>query len=169
MFMLVPEVLGLLVSFASANLGRRLQRTGSLSALMSRRLFASASYLLAAAGMWGLSFASTPAQAMLCMCGVQGFATLQGLGWGANYLDVSKYHSGLVTGVGNTMATGGSWIAPMFAAWILGTGGGDVDRDQWPRLFLAFSVANLVGIAIFVPFCSVTAVDLHLQSRPKKG
>lgn len=83
-----------------------MQRSGLLTALASRRLFASTAFVGAACGLWMASEMTTVAGVTACLCLVQGLATLQGLGYGANYLDVSKYNGGVVTGVGNT------WEAP---------------------------------------------------------
>mmetsp|Transcript_118022 Transcript_118022/g.328094 ORF Transcript_118022/g.328094 Transcript_118022/m.328094 type:complete len:417 (-) Transcript_118022:175-1425(-) len=161
--LLIPELMGLLVSIGSAHLGRYLQSSATLTALDSRRVFASTAFLGAAVGLWMASEMATAKSVTACLCLVQGLATLQGLGYGANYLDVSKYNGGVVTGVGNTVATGASFLAPIFASWVLSSDGADSARaraEDWRRLFLAFAASNLVGVAIFVPFCSVTPVDV---------
>merc|ERR1719506_3494234 len=110
-------------------------------------------------GLILISQVTKPVFVTLFLCIVQGLATLQGLGWGANYLDVSKHNGGLVTGVGNTVATAASFCAPVFASSLLPTDG-KTGPETWQRLFLAFAASNLVGLGLFVPFCSTTAVDI---------
>jgi len=159
--LLTPELVGLLVSIGSAHLGRHLQRSGLLTALASRRLFASTAFVGAACGLWMASEMTTVAGVTACLCLVQGLATLQGLGYGANYLDVSKYNGGVVTGVGNTVATGASFLAPIFASWVLSSEGSQgAWAEDWRHLFHSFAASNILGVAIFVPLCSVTPVDL---------
>lgn len=158
--LMIPDVIGLLMSFVAASVGRRLQQSGRLSALGSRRLFASISFVGAAVGLAATSKATSALGVTACQCFVAGLATLQGLGYGANYLDVSKHHGGLVTGVGNTVATVASYASPVFASWVL-TRSGDtaIQQEDWQRLFLAFAASSLLGVVVFVPLCSVKPVD----------
>eukprot|EP00928_Gymnodinium_smaydae_P075598 TRINITY_DN58607_c0_g1_i1.p1 TRINITY_DN58607_c0_g1~~TRINITY_DN58607_c0_g1_i1.p1 ORF type:complete len:528 (-),score=118.31 TRINITY_DN58607_c0_g1_i1:108-1631(-) len=170
LMLMLPELIGLAVGLLSANLGRHLQESRGFTALTCRRLFATVAFTGGAVGLALISLAPTPLLATLAICIVQGVMTLQGLGWGANYLEISRHHSGLVTGVGNTVATGASFCAPLFASWLLAQGGGaaaasapsaQAGAEAWPRLFLAFASANVVGLAIFLPLCSTTPVDLR--------
>lgn len=162
--LIVPELCGLVSSLVGASLGSRLQESGRLSPRSSRRLFASVSFAGAFVGLMVVSGLSTPGSVTLSLCIVQGLATLQGLGFGANYLDISKYHGGLVTGVGNTVATCASFAAPVFASWLLPSDG-TTGPEAWRRLFLAFACSNLVGLFVYVPFLSVDPVDVDLKDK----
>lgn len=162
-FQILPELCGLGVSMAGANIGKRMQQEEWLSPRNCRRLFVSIAFLGSCVGLLAISMVSTAFSVTLFLCCVQGLSTLQGLGFGANYLDISKHHSGLVTGVGNTVATIASYMAPVFASWLLAAGNGQakshIDMDSWRRLFLAFSISNVLGLVLYLPFCSTVPVD----------
>lgn len=158
--LILPELSGLLCSIGGATYGKSLQDSGTLSALGCRRVFASLAFAGGAMGLMGASLMSRSHSVTACLCLAQGLMTLQGLGFGANYLEISKHHSGLVTGVGNTVATCASFAAPVFAAWILSDEAA-TGSQRWYRLFVAFASSNLIGFAVFVPFCSTTPVDLE--------
>mmetsp|Transcript_32315 Transcript_32315/g.74978 ORF Transcript_32315/g.74978 Transcript_32315/m.74978 type:complete len:427 (-) Transcript_32315:292-1572(-) len=157
---ILPESVGLLCSFAGASVGKWLQDTGALSTLGSRRLFATVAFSGASFGLVAVSEMSTGYLVTACLCIVHGLMSLQGLGYGANYLDVSKHHAGLVTGVGNTVATFASFVAPVVASRILASEDYSNEVEQWRYLFLTFASSNLVGLAVYLPFSSVTAVDV---------
>lgn len=170
---ILPELAGLFCSLAGASVGKKLQDSGALSPLSSRRLFSTLAFVGGGLGLAAVSKTSTDYAATACLCVVHGLTTLQGLGFGANYLDISRHHAGLVTGVGNTVATGASFLAPVAASWILaGEDAGELER--WRRLFLAFAGSNLVGFALYFPLCSATAVDVcegdaQVVSKAKKS
>merc|ERR1712039_185357 len=136
------------------------QDSGYLSDLGVRRTFAGLAFCGGGAGLLIASTMRHSYAVTASLCITQGLMTLQGLGFGANYLEISKHNSGLVTGVGNTVATGASFFAPVFASWILSDASAS-GTERWYRLFVAFSTSNLIGFSLFVPFCSTTAVDLE--------
>mmetsp|Transcript_103966 Transcript_103966/g.335226 ORF Transcript_103966/g.335226 Transcript_103966/m.335226 type:complete len:500 (+) Transcript_103966:86-1585(+) len=156
----LPELCGLLCSLAGASVGKSLQDSGRLSALGCRRVFSSVAFLGGCFGLLAVSQMTTSYAVTASLCFVQGLMTLQGLGFGANYLDISKHHGGLITGAGNTVATGASFLAPVFAAWILSDQDAS-EAERWHRLFCAFAGSNLVGLAFYFPLCSTTPVDLQ--------
>jgi len=168
-FQILPELCGLAVSITGANVGKRMQQDEWLSPRNCRRFFVSIAFLGSCVGLLAISMVSTAFSVTLFLCCVQGLSTLQGLGFGANYLDISKHHSGLVTGVGNTVATGASYAAPVFASWLLAGGHqkaqSHIEMESWRRLFLAFSISNVLGLALYFPFCSTTPVDEDHQRR----
>lgn len=164
--LIIPELCGLISSLVGANLGREMQQRGWLSPLSSRRLFVSVAFLGSFVGLLVISTVSKAGFVTLFLCLVQGLATLQGLGFGANYLDISKHNGGLVTGAGNTVATCASFFAPVFASWLLPSDG-STGPDAWRRLFFAFAFSNLVGLALYLPFSSVTPVDVDQDTKEK--
>lgn len=158
------EFVGCGVGIAGANVGRQLQSRGVLSALAVRRVFASIAFAGGALGLAIVSAAQGPYSSTAGLCIVQGVASLQGLGWGASYLDVSIHQGGMVTGVGNTVATMASYAAPVFASWVLNSLADNqndgMSREGWRWLFLAFAASNAVGWTLYVPFCSTRPVDI---------
>merc|ERR1719408_689982 len=104
------------------------------------------------------SMVSQPVFVTASLCCVLGLSAVQGLGFGANYLDISLFSTGLVAGVGNTVATVGSNIGPNYASKIL-AGDGKPGPEAWKNFFVFFAMANLVGWCIYVPLCTDQAVD----------
>jgi len=164
--LIIPEFCGLVCSMVGAKFGKELQEKGVLSPLSSRRLFVSLAFIGSFVGLFLIQMVTAPAAVTFLLCIVQGLATLQGLGFGANYLDVSKYNGGLVTGVGNTVATCASFLAPMFASSLLPNDGAK-GPETWQRLFLAFAISNLLGLALYLPFSSATPVDVDKEEKTK--
>jgi len=164
--LIIPELCGLISSLVGASLGRDLQQRGVLSPLSSRRLFASIAFGGSFVGLLIISTVTSAKFVTLFLCLVQGLATLQGLGFGANYLDISKYNGGLVTGMGNTVATCASFAAPVFASSLLPKDGSK-GPEAWQRLFFAFALANLVGLGLYLPFCAATPVDVDKEAKEK--
>merc|ERR1712061_958859 len=109
-------------------------------------------------GVATLSIVRTPHVVTACLCFAQGFVALQGLGFQANYLDISKHNGGLITGIGNTIATGTSYLSPMVASWLL-TGKAIDESDNRLPVFLFLAASNLVGLAVYLPLCSTVPVD----------
>jgi len=68
--------------------------------------------------------------------------------------------------VGNMVATGASFLSPVFAASLLPEDGAK-GPEVWKRLFLAFAASNLVGLALYLPFASTTPVDVDPEDKKK--
>jgi ACS family sodium-dependent inorganic phosphate cotransporter len=154
--MIIPEFCGLMSSVAITVLG-----LGSkFSPLTTRRLFSSIAFLGSFVGLLLVATVRIPLLVTFCLCFVQGLATLQGSGFGQSYSEVSRHYVGLVTGVGNTVATIASFFAPVFASSIIPKES-PAGPEAWQNLFLSFASANLVGLVIYSSFCSVTPVDLE--------
>jgi sugar phosphate permease len=164
--LILPELCGLIFSLGGATLGREMQQRGLISPLGSRRLFASVAFIGSFVGLMTISRVTKVGTVTLFLCCVQGLATLQGLGFGASYLDISKYNGGLVTGVGNTIATGASYLAPAFAGWVL-PNDHTTGPESWRQLFFAFAVSNLIGLVLYVPFISVIPLDVRQETKEK--
>jgi len=86
--LIIPELCGLVSSLVGATLGKKMVARG-WAPLSSRRLFASMALIGSFFGLAMISIVTEPVYVTFFLCSVQGLATLQGLGFGANYLDVS--------------------------------------------------------------------------------
>jgi hypothetical protein len=60
-------------------------------------------------------------------------------GFKTNYLDISGQYTGVLNGVGNTLATFASVLSPMLAGYFLTRqdGGLGTDPDGWAKIFIA--------------------------------
>lgn len=164
--MMIPELCGMCAGVFGADMAKSLQDRGAVTPRGLRRLFSLVAFLGGFVGLVVIAFV-TPQQThaslvvTFWLSVLHGSSTLQGLGYHANYMDVSVHHAGLVVGVGNTVATLGSFVSPVFASWVLPAAGSPVGIviAGWQRLFMAMAFLNLVGIAAFIPFCSADPVD----------
>lgn len=100
--------------------------------------------------------------ALLCL--VQACSAMHGLGFNANYVEVTKHHSGMLVGVGNTLATVASYAAPMCASSVLAGATGHTE-EGYRKLFMLFASSNVVGILIYLPLCSTDTLDVSKDSE----
>jgi ACS family glucarate transporter-like MFS transporter len=158
-YMTIPDLCGLISCMTIAKLGLGTQ----LPALKQRRLFSSISFLGAFVGLILVSMVSSPSLVTLFLCLVQGLATLQGSGFSQSYTEVSRNYVGLVVGVGNSVATGASMAAPIFASALIPKDS-PTGPEAWQILFLCFASANLFGLIMYCSFCSVNPVDVDKEA-----
>lgn len=92
----------------------------------------------ATTGLWALS---------------NGFIGFHSSGMKANYMDVSLYYSGTVSGVGNTLASMASWSAPVLAAWILD------NYSSWNIVFASLFFSSALGALGFCTLSTSEALD----------
>lgn len=74
-------------------------------------------------------------------------------GFKANYLDLTRTHSGLLSGLGNTVASVGSWVGPLAVGNMLH------QHHSWGMVFQAVCTVNVMCGLVFWRFSSVEPVD----------
>ena len=79
-------------------------------------------------------------------------SSLHSTGFKANYLDLTVRDTGAVMGVGNTLATLTSMIAPLVAGHVLETFG-------WEHMFQLVFLVNMSGALVFGLFVSTSCLD----------
>jgi hypothetical protein len=155
--LVVPEIIGMIFSLLGGNIARRLEQRG-MSALACRRTFLA----VGSAGI-GLGLLSVPRMTGVyattaALCLLQALSNIHQVGFNANYLDVTKHSTGLVSGVGNSLASFASYLGPIVTSSFLA---GDTDRNvAWSYIFLTFATAVFVSLAIYLPLASVNPVDI---------
>ena len=65
------------------------------------------------------------------------------VGWRANYLDVTLHYNGVLSGMGNTIATIPGFAGPVATAWVLKTYG------SWLPLFVGMAAVNAASSLMF--------------------
>lgn len=158
MYLVVPEILGMLSSLVAGSIARHLEGKG-LSILTCRRLFLGFGTMGMGLGLLAIPWAKSPFTATAIMCITQIFSNLHQTGFNANYLDVCKYSNGLVSGVGNSVATFASYLGTILTSSVLA--GSFADRQTgWNLVLVMFSGSSFVALLVYMPLVSVTPVDL---------
>jgi len=98
-----------------------------------------------------------------CFSAALGFMALHPSGFKANYMDVTTHHSGLVSGIGNTIASVASSVGPLWVSQVRESAG------HWAPVFHSVASMNLLAALVFCTLSStrpIEARDAHLQGRP---
>lgn len=154
-YLVWPEVFGIASRIASASyVDRHILQEGRWSLLQVRRGSSIVAFL--AQGI-ALVFAIKQTDPGLCasllVCAA-GAAGLHSCGFKANYLDLTSAHSGVLAGVGNTLASVSSAFGPMITSSILAETPGN-----WERIFWGVFALNFVGAIIVGVWLSVECLD----------
>ena len=75
-------------------------------------------------------------------------------GYYANYLDLTVESTGVLCGLGNTIATSAGVATPLFAAWSF-----DYAGESWIPIVLALVVIDLIAVAAISFGMSVECLD----------
>jgi len=79
-------------------------------------------------------------------------ASLHTAGFKTNYLDLTSSDTGTLVGVGNTMATVASMLAPVIAGYV-------IEHYTWNYMFVLVFCVNLSGFLVFGYFSSSSSLD----------
>ena len=87
-------------------------------------------------------------------------ASLHAAGFKTNYLDLTYRDTGSVVGVGNTLATAASMVAPLLAGYVL-------EEFGWDRMFQMVFLVNVSGSILFGVFADATCLDEVKEEKKK--
>jgi len=154
--LMLPQFSNLLVKvFVNQPLGKWLTASG-FSQLQCRRFFTVVPFvgcaftfvLIHPLKMFGLG----PWCSTVLFTIFNGLNALHPAGFKANYMDVTAKNGGLVSGVGNTVATLGAYLGPLWIAYVLSIG-------NWGYAFVSVAICNLVAALVYGTLSSTTPVD----------
>ncbi|EOD37898.1 hypothetical protein EMIHUDRAFT_109501 [Emiliania huxleyi CCMP1516] len=91
--------------------------------------------------------------ATCCFSLANGFAALHPSGFKASYMDVTRSATGVVTGVGNTLASLAAFVGPVVVGLLLQRLG------SWAPSFCAIATLQLLAALAFARFSTATPVD----------
>jgi cyanate permease len=91
-----------------------------------------------------------------------GFAALHPSGFKANYMDVTRAHSGVVSGIGNTIASLASSIGPIAVAKMKDSTG------SWAPAFGSVAGLNILAMLIFLTMSSATPFEVDAAASARK-
>ena len=160
--LMVPPLVDLSVKvFGAAPLGRWMRARG-YSTLGCRRAFSTIGFVGTAAALLAVPACADAGGAPLATVAFSvalGAIALHPSGFKANYLDVvSPASAGLVSGVGNTLASAASWAAPQVVGALL-AGHSKGSADGWSAVMLCVAAVSLGAAAVFATLSSATLLD----------
>mmetsp|Transcript_81273 Transcript_81273/g.143355 ORF Transcript_81273/g.143355 Transcript_81273/m.143355 type:complete len:482 (-) Transcript_81273:76-1521(-) len=126
--------------------------SGRLSILGLRRTLSCMGFIGFGVGVWLCRLTTSPELVTVFLVLAKSASSCHAAGFKTNYLDISKRHTGSISGVGNTLATLSSTIAPLLA-------GSVIEASGWNAMFLLCFAVNLSGAFVFGLFSSATNLD----------
>jgi len=129
------------------------------SLLQSRKLMSVQGFLLhlVVTGILGLlllNSTSMPLAFTVPFALVKASQAFHAGGYFANYLDLTADYSGILAGVGNTVATAAGILFPRFASWSLELSSGD-----WLPIVVSLMLLDVAAIAAILLGLSVESLD----------
>ena len=143
LFLTVPEVAAFLMRFNSGFIAAAATNRLELSLLGSRRFFTAVSFLGQLVALAFFAASVTPRVASFWLTILLASSAFSAVGWRANYLDVTLHFNGVLSGLGNTIATVPGFAGPVLTAWVLDSYG------SWQPLFAGMAVMNVASVLIF--------------------
>lgn len=162
-----PHAVNLLVKvLVNPALDRLLRRRGATD-IGCRRAFTGIGFAVSALSMALVpvagSFSSSPYMATIFLSMSLGFAALHPSGFKANYMDVTRANSGVVSGIGNTIASVASSIGPPVVAKMHASTG------SWAPAFGSVSALNVIAMLFFCTFSSATPIEDEAAVSDRKN
>ncbi|CAE8691863.1 unnamed protein product [Polarella glacialis] len=151
-YMMCLQVADAFVKLLVAPIADHLTSSGKLSILGLRRLLSCAGFLGFGGGLLLCCFAPNAFFVTVALVIGKSFASCHAAGFKTNYLDITRKHTGSVAGVGNTLATLSSTVAPMIAGSIIQASG-------WNAVFVLCFFVNVSGAVVFGLFSSASCID----------
>ena len=157
MHLCVPHAANLLAKASNTSVADALAARGA-SRLTSRKFFTAACFLGPAVcllPLYALQVSGGPLWAITAVLTVSHmFYGCSPSGYKANYLDVTVEYTGLVSGIGNTVATVMSGCSPMLVSTILQSTDG-----SWGAVFASIFASNAATALLFGTFASASPVE----------
>lgn len=154
-YLMWPELAGVATRMVFAAVADKfLLKSGRMSLLGLRRSASALAFFLQGVA---LMFAVRSADPLFCTAWLTVAAAVSGFhacGLKANYLDLTRAHSGILAGVGNTLASLGSAAGPVITSSVLASYPG-----AWEALFSGIFALNLAGTAVAGLLLSVNNLD----------
>eukprot|EP00440_Ansanella_granifera_P009858 gb/GFBE01010684.1/.p1 GENE.gb/GFBE01010684.1/~~gb/GFBE01010684.1/.p1 ORF type:complete len:334 (+),score=48.63 gb/GFBE01010684.1/:1-1002(+) len=151
-YMTCLQVADACVKMVVAPFADQLVNSGRLSILGLRRLLSCAAFVGFGTGMLLCALTTSPLLITAALVIAKSAASCHAAGFKTNYLDISKRHTGSISGVGNTLATLSSTVAPLIA-------GSVIQASGWSAMFVLCFFVNLSGAVVFGLFSSATCLD----------
>ncbi|CAE7254670.1 PHT4 [Symbiodinium natans] len=155
-YMTCLQVADAFVKLVVAPFADQLVASGRLSILGLRRLLSCIGFLGFGGAMGLCSLITSPALVTAALVVGKSAASCHAAGFKTNYLDISRAHTGSISGFGNTLATLSSTAAPLIAGTVIQASG-------WSSMFSICFAVNVSGALVFGLLSSATNLDPVLK------
>merc|ERR1712039_187967 len=91
-----------------------------------------------------------------CLTVAMAFVGLHPSGFKANYMDLSQHSTGLLSGLGNTVASMASFVGPVVVGEILAR------YKSWTLVFAVVGLVQVVAAVVFGTLSRVEPIDAQL-------
>lgn len=162
--MLWPNVCDAVTSLAVGKVADALANSGRMSILTTRRLFSTIGFLGTGVGALAIGSATGPAATTALVTFIASMQAFHNAGFKSSYGDLSQEYSGLLRGLGNTLASASSFAVPLLAAFLLESQGGSTERAAWQTVFQSVFICSVFGTASYVLLASAESVDGQLRA-----
>lgn len=164
-YMLWPNLVDAIVSLLVGRVADAVANSGAMSTLATRRLFSAVAFMATGIGAAMLPAAESLAAATALVTVAAAAQALHTAGFKSSYADLSKEHSGLLRGLGNTIGTCSSFLVPLVAAGLLERGGGPSQKAAWHAVFGSVLVCNIFGAVAYVGLVSTESIDGRVKKE----
>lgn len=143
-----------------------LHETKGFSLITCRRCFSVIGFLGAGLAYAALALLGNREESRIsvtiCFTIAMGLVGLHPSGFKANYMDLSVRSSGLISGLGNTIASISSFVGPLVVGALLAR------QQSWPLVFATVASVNVIAAVIFGTLSSTEPVDASPSDTRKQ-
>jgi len=136
-----------------------LAKSGRMSTLSIRRLFAAVGFLGTGVCLLLVSRTRDQSAVTLLVALATGLQACHVAGFKSSYTEISRVYSGVLSGLGNTFASLSSTAVPLVGAALLEMSGGSLDPEAWNFVFQTAFVAGVLGAALYCGLVSTESLD----------
>jgi len=129
-----------------------------------RKVVSGGAFFAFGVAMLGLAAATSAGAATFCLVVAKVASSVHVCGFKSNYLDQTKDHAGVFSGVSNTFATLAATASPLVGGAAL-----DGTRAGWVRMFVAVAAVNASALAVWVTCASGDSLDDRVARRDDAG
>ena len=163
----LPHLAALALKLCVSAIARALGHAGC-SMLASRRLMCALGFGVTAVPLLLLPSVSDTSTHSVWLSTILFSIALAGTGFHAegfraNYLDVTRAHVGLVSGLGNCLSSVAAMIAPLIVGSLV-----QLYNNQWGAVWYASSGACAAGALLFCTLSTVTPVEADITAAARK-
>lgn len=161
--LIMPEIASFVAGVLVTPLGDRLVEQGRLTLRGCRVVFSTGAFIGSGLALMLVAVAPQPWVITAALSLVQAMLCLHGLAFKVSYIELTNQYSGLVSGVGNTLATFASFAGPLLTASVL-------ERyHSWPLMFAIMFLFNVFAAVVYGSLISTRCVDhVNEDIEPKK-
>lgn len=163
--MLWPNVTDAVCSIFVGRIADAVTSSGAVSTLTVRRFCTSVGFIGTGVNAVLIGEATDMATATIFVTLASASQAFHNAGFKSTYGDLSREYCGVISGLGNMVATGSSFAVPLIAAYVIEAHGGSTEAAAWQALFKVLFVCGMLGTICYVSLVSTEKVDAQLAKE----